>query len=217
MLAGDVAGVITALGRRSAVVVGQGIGGQVAWTMVSRTPTALDALIPVSTVHPGSLLPKRRILVSPRSVGQIAALRSPRVARRMLPDTTFMSALLTTWVSNPDLIDAVAIARYTEAMRMPYAPEKVAQVIRWATRPLLTAAHGRFVASVRKPSPVPVLQLQSDSDPVLHWRAARADDLGGEDYQFELLKGLGHLPMEEDGALVSRLILEWLHERDLRP
>jgi pimeloyl-ACP methyl ester carboxylesterase len=217
MLAADVAGVITALGRRSAVVVGQGIGGQVAWTMASRAPQALDAIIPVASIHPGSLLPKRRILVSPRTVGQLATLRSPRLARRLLPDAAFMTALLSTWVSDPDQIDAVTAAHYAEAMRIPYAPDKTAQVLRWATRPLLTAAHARFVMSARVRSPVPVLQLQSDSDPVLHWGVSRVSDLGGADYRFELLSGLGHLPMEENGPLVSGLILSWLAEHRLTP
>ncbi|MDR3107554.1 MAG: hypothetical protein LBU05_05080 [Bifidobacteriaceae bacterium] len=102
-------------------------------------------------------------------------------------------------------------------MSIPYAPDKAAQIMRWATRSLLTAAHARFVASARVPSPVPVLQLQSDSDPVLRWNLARAGGLGGTNYRFELLRGLGHLPAEEDGALVSELIMAWLREHRLMP
>jgi pimeloyl-ACP methyl ester carboxylesterase len=217
MLAADVAGVITASGRRSAVVVGHGIGGQVAWTMVSRAPGALDGIIPMSSMHPGSFAPKRRFLVSPRAAGQLAALRSPRVARRLLPDTGFMAALLTTWVRNPEVMDAVTVARYTEAMRIPYAPDKAAQMVRWATRPLPTAAHARFVVSARVRPSVPVLQIQSDSDPVLRWQTARAEELGGDDYRFELLSGIGHLPMEEDGELISGIVLDWLAEHRLNP
>jgi pimeloyl-ACP methyl ester carboxylesterase len=217
MLAGDIAGVITALGRNSAIVVGQGIGGQVAWTMVSRAPGALEAIVSLASFHPGSFAPKRRVLVSPRAVGQIATLRSPRLARRLLPDTNFMGALLATWVADASAIDPVAVARYTAAMRIPYAPDKVAQVMRWATRPLPAAAHARFVRSARLPSPVPVLQIHSDSDPVLRWSAVRSDDLGGSDYRFELISGVGHLPLEEDGATVCDLILDWLKQRRLPP
>jgi pimeloyl-ACP methyl ester carboxylesterase len=217
MLARDVAGVIAALGRRSAVVVGQGVGGQVAWTMASRAPQALDAIVALACHHPGSLLPKRRVFTSPRAIGQVATLRSPRWARRLLPDPSFMSALLTTWVADPAVIDPVLAARYAEAMRIPYAPVKSAQVLRWATRPLLSAAHARFVRSVRMAAPVPVLQIQGDSDPVLRWRATRSGFLGGADYRFELLSAVGHLPTEEDGEFVSDLILEWLAERHLTP
>jgi pimeloyl-ACP methyl ester carboxylesterase len=135
----------------------------------------------------------------------------------MLPDPGFMGALLSTWVTNPDLIDPSAVSHYTEAMRIPYAPDKAARVLRWTTRPLLTAAHARFVASARVASPVPVLQLQADSDSVLRWRSCRAGGLGGDDYRFELLSGLGHLPAEEDGEQVSGLILDWLRSRQLMP
>jgi pimeloyl-ACP methyl ester carboxylesterase len=217
MLAGDAAGVIAALGRRSAVVVGHGIGGQVAWTMASRAPQTLEALVPVASYHPGSLRPKRQLLVSPRAAGQIATLRSPRLAARLLPDAAFMSALLTTWVSAPSAIDPASFAHYAEAMRVPFAPAKAAQIMRWATRPLLTAAHARFVRSARVAAPVPVLQLQGDCDPVLRWRKVKSADLGGQNYRFELLGGLGHLPMEEDGRAVAGLIIDWLAEQRLTP
>jgi pimeloyl-ACP methyl ester carboxylesterase len=217
MLAADVAGVIAALGRGSAVVVGNGIGGQVAWTMASRAPAALEAIVAVAAYHPGSLRPKRQLLVSPRAVGQLGALRSPRLAERLLPDKTFMSALLGTWMLNADATDAMAAHHYAEAMRVPFAPLKTAQIMRWATRPLLSAAHARFVHSARVPSPVPTLQIQSDMDPVLRWQVVRAGELGGQNYRFELLSGVGHLPMEEDGELVSGLILDWLAEHHLMP
>lgn len=217
MLARDVAGIITALGRRSAVVVGQGIGGQVAWTMVSRAAAALDAIVPVASVHPGSFLPKRRVLVSPRSAGQIATLRSPRLARRLLPDPGFMSALLSSWVSDSSQIDRATAERYADALRIPYAPEKAAQLMRWSTRPLMNAAHARFARSARVPAQVPVLQLQGDSDPVLRWQSVKARRLGGVNWRFELLSGIGHLPFEEDPEFVCGLTLSWLSEQRLMP
>jgi pimeloyl-ACP methyl ester carboxylesterase len=217
MLARDVAAVIAALGLDRAVVVGHGLGGQVAWTMVTRAPEVLVGIVPVCASHPGSLVPKRLELVSPRAFVQVAALRSPATARRFLKDETFMGALLGSWAQVPSAIDDAAVRVYAEAMRIPYAAEKAARMMRWATRPLLDAAHARFVASARVPSPVPVLEIQSDSDPVLRWTVSAAGHLGGADYTFELLHGVGHLAPEEAPDALARLIGHWLRARGHAP
>jgi pimeloyl-ACP methyl ester carboxylesterase len=217
MLARDVAGVIGALGHKTAVVVGSGFGGQVAWTMLTRAPEVLDGIVPVSSSHPGSLIPKRRALVSPRAFGQVAVLRSAAAARRLLTEEGFMGALLTTWVSDPDAIDADDVANYTAAMRIPFAADKAARMLRWSTRPLVSAAHARFVASTRRPAETPILHVLTDHDPLLRWTICPVPRLGGRDYTFELLLGAGHLPAEEIPDALTRLIIDWLKRRDITP
>jgi pimeloyl-ACP methyl ester carboxylesterase len=215
MLARDVAGVISALGRQAAVVVGQGFGGQVAWTMATRAPEALSAIVPICSAHPGSLVPKRRWLVSPRAFAQVSALRWPFALRRWLTDEHAMAALLTTWVSDPAAIAPEAAHIYAEALRIPSAANKVARMLRWPTRPLIEAGHARFVASARAPAPVPVLQIQTDADPLLRWTVAPAHRLGGSDYTFELLHGVGHLAPEEAPDVIVPLVVDWLRARGL--
>jgi pimeloyl-ACP methyl ester carboxylesterase len=210
MLARDVAAVIAALGHRAAVVVGHGFGGLVAWTMATRAPDSLVGIVPVCAHHPGSLLPKRRLLVSPRAAIQLGTLRSPTAARRLLPQPGFMSALLATWAADPAALDPAAAGHYAEAMRIPFAADKAARMTRWATRPLLDAAHARFVASARLPTPVPVLHIHTDRDPLLRWTVAPAEHLGGQDYTFELLHDVGHLAPEEAPDELALMIAHWL-------
>jgi pimeloyl-ACP methyl ester carboxylesterase len=213
MLARDVAAVIAALGHSAAVVVGHGFGGEVAWTMSTRTPRALAGIVPICARHPGSLVPKRRWLVSPRAVLQLTALRWPAGARRLLTREAFMAALLASWMAQPQALDPASAGHYTDAMRIPFAADKTARMIRWSTRPLLDAAHARFVASARAPATVPVLQIQTDRDPLIRWTAASAGHLGGPDFTFELLLGVGHLAPEEAPEEVAQLIAEWLAAR----
>jgi pimeloyl-ACP methyl ester carboxylesterase len=217
MLARDVAAVIAALGHQAAVVVGHGFGGQVAWTMATRTPVSLVGIVPVCAHHPGSLVPKRRWLVSPRAALQLATLRSPAAARRLLKQEAFMSALLTTWMADAAAPDPADVRHYTDAMRIPFAADKAARMMRWSTRSLVDAAHARFVASAREPATVPVLQLQTDRDPVVRWTVASADHLGGPDFTFELLHNVGHLAPEEAPGEVAARVADWLALRGLGP
>ena len=51
-LADDVHGVIGALGYESAIVVGHGLGGHVAWLMAGRFARTVRAIVPVGAPHP---------------------------------------------------------------------------------------------------------------------------------------------------------------------
>jgi pimeloyl-ACP methyl ester carboxylesterase len=217
MLARDVGGVIAALGHQSAVVVGHGFGGLVAWTMMTRARQYLDGIVPICSYHPGSMVPKRRLAASPRAVGQMITLRSPAAARRLLPEEGFVAALLNSWMADPSAIDPNAVHYYTEALRVPFAADKMARLMRWSTRSLLDAAHIRFVASARVRADLPVLQIQTDSDPLLRWTVCQVPQLGGSDYTFKLLHKVGHLAPEEAPEVTARLIRQWLAERGLAP
>src|SRR5688572_12332115 len=55
-LARDVAGVVKALGERSAVVVGHGWGGYVGWAAAALQPREVTALCAVAAPHPRAML-----------------------------------------------------------------------------------------------------------------------------------------------------------------
>jgi pimeloyl-ACP methyl ester carboxylesterase len=210
MVARDVAAAITALGYSNAVVAGHGLGALVTWTMAGRTPDLLRGIVPICGYHPASVVPKRRLLVSPRAMVQLGTLRSPHAARKLLPDVGFMQTLLNTWVVDQRSVPPTSARHYAEAMRQPYAAERAARLMRWATRPMFSSAQRRFAASLRNPATVPVLQVQTDSDPVLRYTVVATPALGGSRYQFEVLDGVGHLPAEEDSDRLAALILDWM-------
>jgi pimeloyl-ACP methyl ester carboxylesterase len=51
-LTSDIAGVIRVLGANEAVVVGQGWGGQLAWSVAVLHPSVVRAVVPISAPHP---------------------------------------------------------------------------------------------------------------------------------------------------------------------
>src|SRR5579859_895176 len=70
-MSGDVAGLIRALGERSAVLVGAGYGGAMAWTTAAFHPKLVRKLVVVSSAHPLRL--RTSLFSDPR--GQLTAAR----------------------------------------------------------------------------------------------------------------------------------------------
>src|SRR4051812_33332847 len=68
-MAGDVAGLIRALGERRAVLVGEGYGGLIAWTTAAFHPRLVRRLVVVGAAHPLRL--RAAVATDPR--GQLAA------------------------------------------------------------------------------------------------------------------------------------------------
>src|SRR5688572_25435966 len=68
-LAADIAGLIRALGERSATIVGSGLGGMVAWTVASFHPSLVRRLVVLGAPHPLRL--RAAIFADPR--GQFTA------------------------------------------------------------------------------------------------------------------------------------------------
>ena len=83
-MAADVTGLIRALGERSAVLVGAGFGGMIAWTAAAFHPRLVSRLVVIGAAHPLRL--RAALFADPR--GQFSAAAPtlkwappPRVAR----------------------------------------------------------------------------------------------------------------------------------------
>lgn len=94
-LAGDVAGLVAALGRRRAVVVGHDWGGAVAWAAASYHPDVVERLVVMNCPHPAVLAGELR--------------RNPRQALRSSYMLLFQLPLLPEWLLTRD--GAAAVAR----------------------------------------------------------------------------------------------------------
>ena len=81
-LCADVAGVIGSLGRSSAVVVGHGWGGWVAWSMPTMQPGAVSAVGSVSMPHP--LQARRAVASTPSTMRLLARAQVPFAPERAI-------------------------------------------------------------------------------------------------------------------------------------
>ena len=136
-LAQDVSGVVKAIGSRSAVLVGHGWGGYIAWTTaVLHPPAQVSALAAVSAPHPTAM--------RQRSRGRAASLRGTcsrcsvpwRPERRLAdPSSGYLRDHLRAW-SGPGSAfpDEHAIATYQRAIGLWPSSHCAVEYHRWLVR-----------------------------------------------------------------------------------
>jgi pimeloyl-ACP methyl ester carboxylesterase len=218
-MAGDIAGLIRALGERSAVLVGSGYGGMVAWTTAAFHPRLVRRLVAVGAAHPLRL--RASLLSDPR--GQLAAaapvmrFQMPRYEHVLTRDDALVIELYLrrwggpAWVHGPGF--AEVSRRYRTAMQIPQAAFCALEAYRWAFRSVLRLHGYRFVKLVQQPIVTPTLHLHGDLDTAILPRTAQGSGRYViAQYEWRPLPGIGHFPHLEAPELVTGEILRWAKE-----
>jgi pimeloyl-ACP methyl ester carboxylesterase len=213
-LAADITGVVRALGRRSAVIVGHGWGGFFAWSTSVLRPGHVDAIGVVSMAHP--LQMRRAMRSGPQRAAAGHALRMQlpwRPERDLIADDgAEVDHILRAWSApGTGFPDAQASRRYRDALAIWPAPHCSLEYHRWAFRSMFRLDGRRFAVRMAQPVAVPVLQLHGLADPaVLPEVARRSRSHVTGPYRWEGLAGAGHFPQEERPDQVSVVLLDWL-------
>lgn len=210
----DVTGVVRALGRRSAVIVGQGWGGFFAWAAAVLRPGHVDGIAVLAMAHP---LQMRRALRSRDQRGAVAqALRLQlpwRPERALIADdgAEIERILRDGAAPSSSFPDEQTSQRYRAALAVWPAPHCSLEYHRWAFRSLLRPDGARFATKMAPPVRKPVLQLHGAVDPTVLPATARASaqHVAGP-YEWVELPGVGHYPQEEAPDAVSTHLLRWL-------
>jgi pimeloyl-ACP methyl ester carboxylesterase len=217
-LAGDVAGLVPALGEDRAAVVGHGWGGVVGWTVAALHPRRVNALVAVAAPHPLAI--RRTVVREPRGQGRalvaVAGFQLPRWPERALclDDGAGVERLMRAWagagwVGTADF--AGAMAKYRAAARIAGVAFCSMEYYRWAVRSQLRAEGRRFAVAVARHAEVPVLGLHGADDPWLLPRTAAASTpWAGDRHTLEVLPGTGHFPHEERPTVVTARIADFL-------
>ncbi|HEY2041675.1 MAG TPA: alpha/beta hydrolase [Jatrophihabitans sp.] len=216
-LAADIAQMIPALGERDAMVVGNDLGGVLAWTMAAHQPARVRRIAVLGAAHPLRL---KHAILRGRSGQRHAsayALRKfqvPRYGERLLTrDTEFVASLFDTWSGprwrgTPGYREAVAT--YAEAMRIHPVAHCSLEFFRWAVRSAPRPDGRAYAESMRAPITRPVLQLHGDFDGcILPKTAQGSSQYVIADYEWRLLTGVGHFPQQEDPERVSEELIRW--------
>jgi pimeloyl-ACP methyl ester carboxylesterase len=218
-LAGDVAGLIRALGEPRADVVGHGWGGLIGWTVTALHPRLVRSLAVLGAPHPLAL--RRAVLRDPRGQGRATGryalgFQLPRWPERSLRarggdrvERILRAWSGPTWPETEDF--AVAVGRYRSAIRIPGVVHSSMEYYRWSVRSQLRAEGRRFAAAVARPAGVPVLQVHGTDDPwVLASTAEASARWAGDRHHTQLLGETGHFPHEERPDQVNRLLARFL-------
>ncbi|MBE1485625.1 alpha/beta fold hydrolase [Plantactinospora soyae] len=215
-LAADVAGLIRALGERSAVLVGAGAGGMIGWTAAAFHPSLVRRLVVLAAPHPLRL--RAGIFADPR--GQFAAatptlkFQIPRYEHVLTrDDAALVGYFLRRW-GGPDWVDSAGFDEYADrcrqAMRIPQAAFCAMEGYRWAFRSVLRLHGYRFVKLMQEPLVTPTLQLHGELDQASLPRTAQGSSrYVRAPYEWRLLDGVGHFPHVEATDLVLGEVLRW--------
>lgn len=219
-LAGDIAGLVRALGERRAVLVGTGWGGLLAWATATLHPESVHRLAVLGMAHPLRL----RAGVATRPRDQLGPLRHglifqlPRVPEAWLTRdggrnvTELMRAWAgPAWAGSPDF--AAAARTYRRALQIPAAAHCALEQYRWMFRSQFRPDGWRFARRMARPVPAPTLHLHGALDGCIAPPTAQGSGryVVGR-YEWRLVPGAGHFLPEEVPDVVSGELIRWAKE-----
>ncbi len=209
----DVAGVIRSLGAQEAVVVGHGIGGTVAWSMAALQPEVTRAVGAFSALHPLRMHSSSvmRAMATRTTARRLAFVQLPYFPERRMVRGDLVARVLAEWGApgwtTPELVDT-----YRDAAGIPFAAHSVMEILRWLVRSTPRVDGQRYLAALRQPIGVPVLQVHGAADRAIP--AGVASWGNGAPYRFESIRGAGHFLPEEAPEETTRALLAWLRSLD---
>ncbi|MCH9700326.1 MAG: alpha/beta hydrolase [Actinomycetia bacterium] len=216
-LAGDTAGLVRALGHQSATLVGHADGGLVCWATAVLHPRAVQAIAVVSSPHPAAL---RTSALRRRDQGRALL---PSMLRYQLPswpervltrhhgaelERLVRSRSSPAWQASDDFSETMGHLR--RAIQIPSAAHSALEYQRWAVRSQLRSEGRRFMRSMKRPVPVPVLHLRGDADPYVLADPVYRTQHYAPHGQYVSIGGAGHFGHEEAPETVNAQLSRFL-------
>ncbi|MDP4015247.1 MAG: alpha/beta hydrolase [Candidatus Nanopelagicales bacterium] len=215
-LSADVAGVIRSLGESSAVVVGHGLGGTVAWSAAVMRAPVIRAIATVSAPHPVRMRQANTQDPEQRRLSRYTlGFQWPLAPEHSLvkKDAERVEFLLRLWSGTPGWPDPETALMFRRAMQFSSTAHCALEYYRWAFRSIQRSDGRQFIHRMRFPVQQPVLQILGDSDVSILGRTYA----GSEAYvtgPFDRvdMRSIGHFPHEEDGVRFCEALVPWLNK-----
>ncbi|GLZ52906.1 alpha/beta hydrolase [Actinomycetospora sp. NBRC 106378] len=216
-LAGDVAGLVPALGARRATVIGAGWGGAVAWTLATLHPRVVSRLAVVAAPHPLALrrAVRRRPWRWTRALRDVAFFQLPRLPERSLRRDrgAAAGAFLTAgagagWPASPEFAGVAAM--HAAALLTPRTSHCSLEYFRWAVRSQARPDGARFAAALERGVEVPVLHVRGEVDPWVPDAVVRDSARWAPAHEVVTVPGAGHFPHQEAPRHVGEVLLRRL-------
>ncbi len=215
-LAGDVAGLIRALGHTEATLIGHADGGLVCWATATLHPHLVRSIALISSPHPISL--KRAVV---RGRAQRAAFLPSFLGyqlpwlpeRRLVRDDGAAVEHLLRRRTGPDPTPdefAAVVTRIRSAIQVPGAAHCSLEYQRWAFRSQWRPDGRRFMAAMDQVLTIPVLQIHGSADPYILESTLHADSRWAPQLRRHSVPTAGHYahwerPDNVSAALIAAL------------
>lgn len=199
-LAGDVAGVIRAVGRKKAIVVGHDWGGVIAWAFAMEHPDMLERLAILNVPHPLQMLKGLKTAKQLKKSWYMFFFQLPKIPELAIAKDDYAMVRKTFAI---DGVPADEIERYVEALRIPGVVRSAVNYYR---------ASIRRVASGRTPKmkviEQPVLVIWGDRDRHLGKEMAEPPPRFVPHARTVHLPDASHWVQRDEPARVNELLLE---------
>lgn len=215
-LASDLTNLVRALGHSSAVLVGQGDGGFMAWTAAYRRPRAVRGLVVVGSPHPLAI---RRAALRDRAqrralVPRLLADQVPRLPERRLRrdgaaavEETLRARCSDSWAGTAAFRESADLLR--QAMLIPKVAHLSLESRRWMFRSQFRPDGRDFRRAVSGVLDQPVLAISGSEDRFILPETVRLSARWAHDFRAELVPGAGHYPAMESPEATSRVIVDF--------
>lgn len=224
-LAGDVGGLVKALGAPRAHLVGHGWGGMLAWTVAALHPRLVASVSTVAATHPMALRReirrtalRRKEKNQARALGHVFRAQAPIAPERWLTrdNAAAVETLMRAW-SGPQWTEqpsfATAVGKHRSAMMVRGVAHSALEYYRWAVRAQLRGEGRRFAEAMQRKTTVPVLQIAGALDPcLLPDSLVAAKSWVTRPIVRRTLDDVGHFPHEEAPAATNRILTEFLSQ-----
>ncbi|WP_018603545.1 alpha/beta fold hydrolase [Mycobacterium sp. 155] len=216
-LAGDTAGLVRALGHKTATLMGHADGGLVCWATAVLHPRVVRAIALVSSPHPVAL---RASALTRRDQGRALLPSLMRYQVPMLPERALTrhdgeglerlvrSRAGAKWQASQDFSETIHHLR--RAIQIPGAAHSALEYQRWAVRSQLRGEGRRFMRSMKRPINVPVLHVRGDADPYVLADPVYRTQQYAPHGRYVSLAGTGHYGHEEDPDTVNEQLRRFL-------
>ncbi|MFM1725407.1 alpha/beta hydrolase [Rhodococcus sp. PAM 2766] len=215
-LAGDIAGLIRAMGHTDATLIGHADGGLVCWATALLHPRLVRSIGLVGSPHPIALKNavlrdrRQRRALLPTFLRYQVPWRPERTLQRS--EGAEVERLLRArsgpdWVQSDEFPEVVR--RLRSAIRIPGVAHSALEYQRWAFRSQFRPDGHRFMAAMDHTLRIPVLQIHGDLDPYVLKRTVERSTRHAPGQQLHSVPGVGHFAHQEAPAEVTGELLRF--------
>jgi pimeloyl-ACP methyl ester carboxylesterase len=211
ILAGDILGLINALGERKAIIIGHDWGGVVAWSLAAFNPEITEKLVTLNAPHPNAYI--RRTKRSFRQLQKswyVFFFQTLNVPEEVLSrnDYLFLKNMVKLSLVKKEALTNEDMKVYTEVWSQPGSLTAMMNYYRANMNPSILFSE-KTVAFPK--ITVPTFVIWGEQDTALSKDLIEnTEEFVEATYFAEYLPNCGHWVQLEDPKLVNKLILEFL-------
>jgi pimeloyl-ACP methyl ester carboxylesterase len=208
----DIAGLVRALGRERAHVVGHDWGGVVSWHLAHRRSDVLDRLVILNCPHPITFLKRTRSLDQMRRMYYVFLFQLPLLPERAISRDDFRALrnIFKYQPKKPGAYDDEDLRVYVEAFSQPGAVSGPLNYYRAMVRSMIVPGGGGKEHTIKRVIDRPTLVLWGMDDAVLPPENLEGIDERVEKLEIVRIPNCSHWVTHDAPDVVNRELLRFL-------